>query len=440
MNTPASDEEKVNAVRAALPAEGLFSEREWLLSPQPFALEARWVEELDKLGHRLHLFNKACNLLYQLSAQGRQPRWIADYLDRGKPSELVEFSREKRFRGAVPRVIRPDLVLTEAGFTIAEIDTVPGGIGLTAWLNQTFAALGFDVIGGSRGMIDGFQAVLPSGDIVVSDEAATYLPEMKWLCRELQNGARGGEQWRVLSGSGNGPFQPAVYRFFELFDLANVPCARELMRRSVEGEIDVTPPFKPYLEEKIWFALFWMAPLREFWRRELGEKHWLKLQQFIPYTWIVDPTPLPQHGVIPQLEINDWSEAARFTQKQRELILKISGFSERAWGSRGVTVAQDIPQAEWKKALENAIAAFDVHPHILQRFHKGRLVNHPFLDGATGAIATMNGRVRLCPYYFIRDDKALLGGALATICPADKKLLHGMKDAILVPTLASAAE
>jgi len=27
-----------------------------------------------------------------------------------------------------------------------------------------------------------------------------------------------------------------------------------------------------------------------------------------------------------------------------------------------------------------------------------------------------------------------LRGALATICPADKKLLHGMRDAILVPT------
>jgi hypothetical protein len=42
--------------------------------------------------------------------------------------------------------------------------------------------------------------------------------------------------------------------------------------------------------------------------------------------------------------------------------------------------------------------------------------------------------VRLCPYYFVASDKAQLCGALATICPADKKLLHGMKDAILVPT------
>jgi hypothetical protein len=45
----------------------------------------------------------------------------------------------------------------------------------------------------------------------------------------------------------------------------------------------------------------------------------------------------------------------------------------------------------------------------------------------------MRGRVRLCPFYFIREGKSDLGGTLATICPADKKLLHGMKDAILGP-------
>jgi hypothetical protein len=33
----------------------------------------------------------------------------------------------------------------------------------------------------------------------------------------------------------------------------------------------------------------------------------------------------------------------------------------------------------------------------------------------------------------VSDGKAELTGILATICPADKKILHGMKDAIMVP-------
>ncbi len=178
------------AIRAAVPPEGLFADKEWLLSPEPFIIDAPLADQLHKLGYRLHLFVRACNELYQRSIAGKQPAWIADYLDRGKPPELVELSRQKRFRDDLPQVIRPDLVLTEDGFTIAELDNVPGGIGLTQWLNATYASFGtHDVLGGATGMLDGFRAILGgSGDIVVSDEAATYRPEMHYLAR-LSEGA-----------------------------------------------------------------------------------------------------------------------------------------------------------------------------------------------------------------------------------------------------------
>jgi hypothetical protein len=45
----------------------------------------------------------------------------------------------------------------------------------------------------------------------------------------------------------------------------------------------------------------------------------------------------------------------------------------------------------------------------------------------------MSGRARLSPYYFVSGEKTELAGILATICPADKKVIHGMKDAVMVP-------
>ena len=42
-------------------------------------------------------------------------------------------------------------------------------------------------------------------------------------------------------------------------------------------------------------------------------------------------------------------------------------------------------------------------------------------------------RLRLCPYYLVTGEKVELQGALATLCPMDKKLIHGMQDAVLVP-------
>src|SRR5438874_5499470 len=181
-----AESEKLDAIRAALPAEGLFADRDWLISPDPFPISEKFVSELEQLGHRLFVFQRACNQLYQLSFRGKHPGWIAKYLDAAKPAKLVELSRQKIFRDELPRVIRPDLILTEKSYIIAEIDSVPGGIGLTAWLNRTYSALGQDVIGGETGMLDGFQKGLPNGgDILVSEESATYRPEMEWLAAQL---------------------------------------------------------------------------------------------------------------------------------------------------------------------------------------------------------------------------------------------------------------
>jgi hypothetical protein len=463
-----TQEDRLAAIRAAFPKEGLFAEKDWLLSPDAFPIEKKFVAELEQLGHRLFVFQRACNQLYQLSIKGKQPSWVTRYLDAGKPKDLIEFSRRKEIRDDLPRVIRPDLILTEKGYIIAEIDSVPGGIGLTGWLNETYSTFDNKIIGGADGMLNGFRTVLPNGaDIVISQEAATYRPEMQWVAARLnqrilhpgnsmlgksENGASANPisslpaeagiehrtpstVWRVVAAENYEPRDgQAVYRFFELFDLPNIPGIEKTLCANAEGRIAITPPIKPYLEEKMWFALFWMQPLREFWRRELGEKYFIKLQEVIPYSWLLDPTPLPQHAVIPRLEIHDWREAAKFSQKDRDLLLKVSGFSPLGWGSRGIALGADLPHAEWEKRIDHALATFESSPTIMQRFHKGRLFDHRYWDPDSNELMTMKGRVRLCPYYFVEGDRVKLRGALATIAPADKKFLHGMSDAILIPS------
>src|SRR5438270_11103883 len=210
-------DDKIDIIRKAFPKAGLFAEKDWLLSPDAFPIKQKLLAELEQLGHRLFVFQRACNQLYQLSIKGKQPEWVARYLDAGKPKELVEFSRHKEIRDDLPRVIRPDLILTDDSYIIAEIDSVPGGIGLTGWLNQTYAKFDNEIIGGADGMLDGFATVLPKGgDIVISEESATYRPEMEWLAARLKERAL---DLRVAAAEN---YQPKdgrdVYRFFELFD------------------------------------------------------------------------------------------------------------------------------------------------------------------------------------------------------------------------------
>lgn len=438
---PDTDADRVEALHAAMPTNGMFAEKSWRWSPKPFPLAPATVRQLEALGNRLWRFQRAANGIYHRSRKGTLPEWIAETLDRGKPEQLLEIANHPALREALPRVIRPDLILTENGFAMTELDSVPGGIGLTAWLGESYAAIdpqrGANLVGGADGMVEGFRSLLPSDkgvDIVISDEARDYRPEMEWLAGRL------GEAWRVSAAEGYQASDRSIYRFFELFDLPNLPGAFEWAAAQAKEKLDLNAPFKPFLEEKAWSALFWMRPLQAIWRRELRDSHWQYLRDLIPYSWLINPEPLPAHAVIPRLEIQDFAELKHFSQTERDLVLKISGFSELAWGSRSVSIGSDQSQAEWADAVDDAMASWDRAPYVLQTFHKGRLVEHPFWNEERGEMEMMEGRVRLCPYYFVdavTEKKIRLGGVLATICPADKKILHGMSDAILVPCAVS---
>lgn len=436
--------ERARFVRNEIPAGGLFAGQEWRVSPDPFRLGPELGEQLRMLGRVLLQFYRAVDLLYRQSAAGQQPPWIATLLDQGKPDSLLALQRSTAFKNELPRVIRPDLILTESGFSITELDSVPGGIGVTAWLNRTYSRLpGADpshaVLGGPKGMLDGFAGIFdraPRVHILVSEEAATYRPEMEWLASQWHD-----ERFQVR----NADFldvQPgeAVYRFFELFDLANVPAAPRLFKLAQHEQIYVTPPPKPVFEEKLLFALLWNRNLQGFWHRELGAGFFKRLLQAVPYSWVIDPSPLPPQAAYPELGLTDWQQLKTLSQRQRDLILKISGFSDLAWGSRGVYLGSDLPGEAWSRAVDLALRSFPSSPFILQRYEKPRSVAVCYLNPQSNRLEPMTGRVRLCPYYFVHGSgsaaRTHLGGVLATICPADKKIIHGMKDAILAPCVS----
>ncbi len=435
-------------VRLQLPSNGLFGGHTWRVATQPFVISEELLDELQTLGRVLLQFNRAVNLLYKLSLAGKQPGWVSRWLDLGKPEELLALQRHPTFKNDIPRVMRPDILLTESGFSITELDSVPGGIGLTAWLNDTYSKLPLpgpgshvpsamsQVVGGASGMKEGFRGIFgsaPRVHIVISEESATYRPEMEWIASQL------GEDRFKVRHSTETAFDrgDAVYRFFELYDAPSVANSRTIFELARDRAIVLTPPPKPLFEEKMLLALLWNRNLRGFWRQELGEGFLNRLQKRVPYSWVIDPQPLPPQAAMPLLNITDWQQLKSMSQKERDLILKISGFSADAWGSRGVFLGSDLSASDWAKAVDRAITGFESSPFILQQFHKPGVVEMLWWDFVSGKPQTMQGRARLCPYYFVHGDaqdaRACLGGILATVCSADKKIIHGMRDAVLAP-------
>jgi len=433
-----------------IPGEHADSARIHRISPQPFLLSSEHIEALHRLGDALLAFYGAVNELY---LRGRHD-WVNDYLDIGKPEELIRHARMKYHRHALPAIIRPDILVTDDGFVITELDSVPGGFGHLDCLSAAYEKAGYEIVGGGRGIRDRFAETLRQAQdaqaaaaIVVSDESADYLPEMKYLAGELRAvgvNAHAVHPREVLFTEEGLFIEPegqrlrinVLYRFFELFDLLNIPKAELIAYAARKRFVTVTPPYKPFLEEKMLLALVHHSALIDYWREALGEERFALLKSTIAQTCVMDNRPVPPHARIDGFEwrggpVRDWRVIREGTQKERRFVLKPSGFSPLAWGSRGVKVGQDMSGSDWAAAVDEALANFDKTPYVIQPFRDTSLIGVKYDEA--GEIRTMQARVRLCPYYFVIDGRAELGGVLATACPKDKKLIHGMADAVMAP-------
>lgn len=441
----------------SLGREGLF-QRPFRLARDPVDLPGLDQDIIALLGPAMLQFYRSMDRLYSRSLDsGSDVGFVREYLDRGKPESLLRYSRSKRFRTDVPRVLRPDLLLTAEGPVLTEMDAVPGGMGLLLELSRIMQSQGrSNIWGTAQGILFGFAAMIrsldpsPSLAIVVSDESKDYFSEMELLSRELNEGffpaaclhpqeLRFDEEGLYYRKDGGKDVRISViYRFFELFDLPNIPKMDILLYFVKGGKVKMTPPAKPWLEEKLGLALWHHPRLRSYWQESLDPEAVALLDRLIPPTWVLDPRPVPPAAQVPGLKVGDrpvWDfhDLRKLTQKERHLIIKPSGFSPLAWGSRGVVVGHDLSEDEWARQIDVAFSAFEASPYVLQPYLATAPVPCRAWEPDTGLEAAEDMRVRACPYYFVTEPDVHFGGILVTACPLDKKIIHGMADSILSP-------
>ena len=152
--------------------------------------------------------------------------------------------------------------------------------------------------------------------------------------------------------------------------------------------------------------------------------------------------PLPPYGVIPGLTkkrqaVSSFSELIDLPRGERQYVIKPSGFSEYAWGSKGVNLGRDLSTKAWSSKLSAALNDFPTHIHILQRYHYSLLESVSYYDFALDQVLDFDAKIRYCPFYFLSKRSVLSqGGVLITGCPAEKPLIHGMTEAVMAPISA----
>src|SRR6185437_7425865 len=131
--------------------------------------------------------------------------------------------------------------------------------------------------------------------------------------------------------------------------------------------------------------------LADYWAEALGGATRRLLAKLIPPSWAMDPAPLPPGAVLDGPKaggraLTDWLQLAQATQKERDLIIKISGYHETAWGARSVLLGSDCSREEWMEGVKRAVELAPTHLHLLQTYRKPQRLRHR-LYGPDGAAA-----------------------------------------------------
>ena len=247
---------------------------------------------IERLGDDFLKFYRVLASLYQRSARGTAPEFIADYLDRGKPEPVVKLGRQNRLKAEIPGVIRPDLILTDDGLVAVELDSVPGGMGFVGAMAQAYCELGFETVGDTFGMPDGLGAMLasvsgvdrPKTAFVVSEESKAYRPEIGWMANAITERGKGDAfvcrpedivftEEALFVRLPDGPRRENRCSLSQLRDVRSAQHSKnDLLLYAVRhNRVRMTPPPKAHLEEKSSFALLHNPALADIWQRELGE-------------------------------------------------------------------------------------------------------------------------------------------------------------------------
>lgn len=299
----------------------------FLVGSQPLHLSTVEGQEVLRIGRDVVDFMHAADELYRSEID------VKELLDRGKP-KIYQQAREARYLFA-----RPDLLITQQGFSICEIETSPFGLALAELLNRAYNEAGFDTLV-ENGTLSTFMTdnTPAQGTIAYSQKTASYAGQLQFLAKEVMSGKD--RSWQAewvdtLFGKEN----VNVYRAFYSYEGVSDLFVNNLVQNLLNSNGVVIPSFTPYMEEKALLALIWDKRWELPLRKQLGSATFEHLRKVIPPTWVIGQ----EQYFVPGLPggLSSSVELAGLSKSKRKFVLKKSGFGNGGSWAEGVSFLQE---------------------------------------------------------------------------------------------------
>lgn len=374
----------------------------FLVSPKPLYLPKVEDDEIRRIGKDVVDFMHAANELYNFEGD------VKDLLDRGKP-KIFQTEIQPRYL-----FVRPDLLITNQGFSICEIETSPFGLALSELLNRGYRAAGFDTMVGDEVLQNFLRDNIPDeGVIVFSQKTSSYEGQLEFLARELFSGD--GRRWKAEDISTViGRDHPHIYRGFYQYEFLEDLFVNNLVDNLLREGLDtVTPTLTPHMEEKALLSLVWDKRWAGFFSRHLGSAAFHHLIDVIPPTWIVGQERYFALGLPSGVSAS--VDLAGLSKSKRKFVLKKSGFGSGSSWAEGVVFLQE-KSIQKARDLLDAATSDTQSLYVIQEFRPSQ--ERPLLyEDDKGGANQMQARIRITPYFSMAgSEQAKLIAIKATGC------------------------
>jgi len=375
----------------------------FLVSPEPFCLTEGEAGEVEMIGKDVVAFMEVVSELYW------QENEVKELLDRSKP-DFFKLPRKPNYL-----FVRPDLIITDQGFSICEIEMSPFGLALAELLNRAYISAGFDSIVDGETLKRFIAGSTPSeGTIVYSQNTSSYAGQLQFLASKVFSGE--GRDWRAEHiDAALGKNHPNIYRAFYLYEYMTDLFINNITDVFADSEVDkILPSLTPYMEEKALLALIWDRRWESFFKKRLGIGVFDHLRRVVPPTWIVGQeqffTPALPDGMESSVDLASLSKA------KRNFVLKKSGFGHGSSWAEGVNLLQEKSGTKAREILaaaqKDALSLF-----VIQEFRPSKERRMVYADKATHQLVEMRARIRLTPYFSMTgESKGRLIAIKATGC------------------------
>lgn len=377
----------------------------FLVSDEPFELSPEQAVELQELGEIVYSYMDATVDLYERDERVRA------LLDTGKP-ELFHGLSDARYL-----FYRPDIIFTDVGFQIVEVETSPFGLGLASILDEAYRGEGHDTLESGISLEDQVRSHTgDTGTVVYTDKTDQYAGQLSYLADRVfsDDESRRWTAEHVADSPGDGSQE--TYRGFYLSERETDSAVERLVNTLLESASETaSPSLTPAFEEKAILGLIFDERWQQYFVDKLGEQAVDKLQKWIPETIIIGEE---DHfiGKLPSGN-NGLDELSKLSRKKRGYALKTSGYDTDASWAEGVSFLHELSASRTQDVVDAARDRDGLM--ILQKFQSGTKQVPMGFSNLKGEKDTMEGRVRLTPYF------AAAGEAAGRLIVAKATLVAG---------------